>query len=463
MPRAEAQKLEARDRLRASVERELASPLFAHALAAVEISDARTGEVLFASHAGLLLHPASNAKLFTTAAAFARLPEDFAFRTTMHAEGDPSLPVRLWVRGAGDPLVDTEDIQNLAEKIRAAGITRITEILYDGSVFDTLPHASGWMIEDVTDESGAWISAFPFERNNCTVTVSAPQERGAPLSLSFRPSCLAVEVLMQAKAGTGERLEVSLDPWRMRVTVTGTLPPGTRKEVRFALPRPSEAFHCTLLAACAKAGIEVVSVAARAGSVPADLHAIATVAHTLDDVAAFANKRSDNLCAESILKRLGAETRRNPGSTAAGLDAERDVLGRLGVDTARVSLVDGSGLSFYNVTTASALGALLRAMHRGKQKTRFLASLAVPGEEGTLRKRMAGSRGSDWVRAKTGSIRGVSALSGYVLPPGGPPLVVVLLMQNFIGDHAPYKAAQDRIVMHCIEYSASRRVVTPSR
>ena len=89
--------------------------------------------------------------------------------------------------------------------------------------------------------------------------------------------------------------------------------------------------------------------------------------------------------------------------------------------------------------------------------------MAVPGEEGTLRRRMADSRGNDWVRAKTGSIRGVSALSGYVLPPDGTPLAVVLLMQNFTGDHAPYKAAQDRIVMHCIEYSASRRVVTPSR
>ena len=76
---------------------------------------------------------------------------------------------------------------------------------------------------------------------------------------------------------------------------------------------------------------------------------------------------------------------------------------------------------------------------------------------------MSGVRGSEWVRAKTGTIRGVSALSGYILPPEGTPLVFVVLMQNFTGDHAPYRAVQDRVVMHCIEYSASRRAVTPSR
>jgi PBP4 family serine-type D-alanyl-D-alanine carboxypeptidase len=268
---------------------------------------------------------------------------------------------------------------------------------------------------------------------------------------------------MCGRSGYGETLDASFDPWKMLVTVTGTLAPGAHKDVEFALARPREAFHCTLLAALAKVGIRIESNSALAGSVPERLPAIATIVHTLDDLAALANKRSDNLCAESILKRLGAETRGAPGSTDAGLDAERETLGRLGADTAHIALVDGSGLSFYNVTTAAALGGVLRAMYRSNQKNRFVASLAVPGEEGTLRKRMASNRHGDWVHAKTGSIRGVSALSGYVLPPDGTPLVFVLLMQNFTGDHAPYEAAQDRIVMHCIDYSASHRAVTPSR
>jgi D-alanyl-D-alanine carboxypeptidase/D-alanyl-D-alanine-endopeptidase (penicillin-binding protein 4) len=462
-PRAEAREDEALDRLCAAVERELASPLFAHALAGVEISDASTGGVLFKRHADLLLHPASNAKCFTTAAAFTRLPGDFAFRTTAHLEGERSSPVRLWLRGAGDPLVRTENIQNLAEKIRAAGVTRIAEVAYDGGIFDALPHASGWMMEDVADESGAWISAFPIDRNKFTVTLTAPSEGGAPLTVALHPSCPPVAVSMCARSGLGENLEASFDPWKMLVTVTGTLAPGARRDVEFALARPREAFHCTLLAALAKVGIRIESNSAAVGSVPTGLPAVATIVHTLDELAALTNKRSDNLCAESILKRLGAETRGAPGSTAAGLDAERETLGRLGADTSCIELVDGSGLSFYNVTTASALAAVLRAMYRSDQKDRFVTSLAVPGEDGTLRKRMTGNRHSDWVHAKTGSIRGVSALSGYVLPPGGTPLVFVLLMQNFTGDHAPYEAAQDRIVMHCIEYCASHGLIAPSR
>jgi D-alanyl-D-alanine carboxypeptidase/D-alanyl-D-alanine-endopeptidase (penicillin-binding protein 4) len=458
-----AQKNDALDQLRSSLLRELASSLFAHTLAAVRISDARTGAVLFERNSGLLLHPASNAKLFTAAAAFTRLPTNFAFETPAFAESGAAEGIRLWLRGAGDPLISMEDIQNLAQKIRASGITRISAIAYDGSVFDTLPHTEGWMLEDVSDEYGPWISAFPFDRNKCILTLTAPQQRGAPLAVVWNPSCLPLSVSMQATAGQGEKLGVAFDPWAMRVTLTGSLPPGGRKEVGIALSRPREAFHCALLAALDKVGISVASAAALSGTVPSGLTPIAGITHTLDELAAYINKRSDNLCAESLLKRLGAEVAGRPGTTNEGLAAERAALGRLGADTARIALVDGSGMSFYNVTSASALGEVLQAMYVSAQKTRFIASLAKPGEEGTLRKRLAGSRGSEWVHAKTGSIRGVSALSGYVLPPEGTPLVFVLLMQNFTGDNAPYKAAQDRIVMHCIEYSASRRVVIPSR
>ncbi len=76
---------------------------------------------------------------------------------------------------------------------------------------------------------------------------------------------------------------------------------------------------------------------------------------------------------------------------------------------------------------------------------------------------MQGYKLAKYFQGKTGTVRGVSALSGYVQAPGGRLLAVVMLMQNFTGEAAPYRAAQDRIVKHCIEYSASPGAATKAR
>lgn len=462
-PDGAAQQRDARERLREAILRELASPLFARTVAAVEVSDLRTGAVLFEQQSRLLLRPASNVKLFTTAAAFARFPAGFAFSTDAFVEAVSDSVPRVWIRGAGDPLVSSKDIQKLAEKIRAAGVERAADIAYDGSVFDTLRFAPGWMWDDLPEEFAPWLSAFPFGRNTLDVAVEAPAKAGAPLTATVLPGCAPVTVDLRATAGRGEKLSAVFSPETDRITVTGTLAPGGRREFSFTLHKPHETFHCTLLAALAAAGVEVASRRPAIGVVPRNLTPCASVTHSLDDVAALTNKRSDNLCAESLLKALAAQTNGRPGSTEAGIAAVRASLGALGVDTTSIALVDGSGSSFYNLASAASLGAALRAMHRHAESRRFIESLATPGGEGTMSRRLSGMRGSEWVRAKTGTIRGVSALSGYILPPEGTPLVFVVLMQNFTGDHAPYRAVQDRVVMHCIEYSASRRAVTPSR
>ena len=135
----------------------------------------------------------------------------------------------------------------------------------------------------------------------------------------------------------------------------------------------------------------------------------------------------------------------------------RRIVAGVGVDTTAVKLVDGSGMSFYNLVSAAALGQLLRGMYNSSARERFIRSMAVMGKRGTLAKRLAGTNADGIVTGKTGTISGVSALSVYVLTPESP-LAVVILMQNFDGAHGPYRAVQDRIVLHCLEYGT-----TPSR
>ena len=183
---------------------------------------------------------------------------------------------------------------------------------------------------------------------------------------------------------------------------------------------------------------------------------------TLAEVLAEANKDSDNLSAECLLRALAFADGRRAVRAADGIEAMERILRETGIPTAEFSLRDGSGISFYNLLTARGLGRLLRVMAGHRSSATYLASLAVAGVDGTLRRRPAAPRVGT-VRAKTGTVRGVSALSGYAQAPGGRLLSFVILMQNFTGKASPYREVQDRIVRHCLEYSAATAAVRQPR
>jgi serine-type D-Ala-D-Ala carboxypeptidase/endopeptidase (penicillin-binding protein 4) len=158
------------------------------------------------------------------------------------------------------------------------------------------------------------------------------------------------------------------------------------------------------------------------------------------------NKVSDNLSAEALLKGSAALRWGERGSAPRGIDILKEILTRAGIDTLSMRAVDGSGLSRYNLTTASALTALLIEMHRDSIRFAiFLKSLPIAGVDGTIERRMRGTPAEGNLRAKTGTINGVTALSGYVRTADGELLAFSMLMQNFLSGPGPYRAVQDRI------------------
>jgi D-alanyl-D-alanine carboxypeptidase/D-alanyl-D-alanine-endopeptidase (penicillin-binding protein 4) len=144
---------------------------------------------------------------------------------------------------------------------------------------------------------------------------------------------------------------------------------------------------------------------------------------TIADLVSITNHPSDNFYAETLLKLLGARAGTG-GSTAAGITAVQEVLQRLGV---RAKMVDGSGLSRVDRVSAHQVVRLLAAMAGRKEGAAFRASLAAPAEWGTLQHRMTGTAARGRCRAKTGTLIGVSALSGYCLDTAGHTIVFSLL------------------------------------
>jgi D-alanyl-D-alanine carboxypeptidase/D-alanyl-D-alanine-endopeptidase (penicillin-binding protein 4) len=186
-------------------------------------------------------------------------------------------------------------------------------------------------------------------------------------------------------------------------------------------------------------GIEV-------GQVPIQNHEIAVHYQRIDSSIVNLNKISDNLTAEMLLKTVDAVVNHSPGSSRGGLTIVNRFVTTLGVDTTQYRIVDGSGLSFYNLVSAEILVKLLDGMQRQTDIfPLFYESLPIAGVDGTIRNRMKKTPAEANLRAKTGTISGVGTLSGYVQSLDGERLIFSMMMQNFVYPSRYYQSAQDKI------------------
>ncbi|HEY4612059.1 MAG TPA: D-alanyl-D-alanine carboxypeptidase/D-alanyl-D-alanine-endopeptidase, partial [Bacteroidota bacterium] len=207
----------------------------------------------------------------------------------------------------------------------------------------------------------------------------------------------------------------------------------------------------------------VVGGEAHVGAAPHEAKEIAQHTWGFDSVVVNLNKISDNLSAENTLKTLGALKRGLPGTARNGIYETKQFLSQFGIDTTKFLMVDGSGVSHYNLLSAEMLVQLLTGMERRPDLfPLFYESLPIAGVDGTLKSRMKGTPAEQNLRAKTGSISGVSSLSGYVRTQDGELLAFSILMQNFIGGNRPYREAQDAIGALLAGFSRTRNPFLPT-
>lgn len=181
-------------------------------------------------------------------------------------------------------------------------------------------------------------------------------------------------------------------------------------------------------------------------TVPAAAIPLTEFSHRLDSVILFMNKVSDNLSAENILKTLSAERNGKPGSARSGTSLVKRYLHTIGLDTTKLVMVDGSGTSHYDLTSANIITRLLLAMSkRSDVFDTFMRSLPVAGTDGTLSGRMQRTSAEGNLRAKTGTHRDACSLSGYVQTLDGERLAFSILMNNFPSGVRMYRTVQDRI------------------
>lgn len=414
------------------------------------------GQTLYARNPDTRLLPASNLKLFTSAAALEMLGGDFRFTTRVLAAERPDSggTVRgdVVLRGVGDSSLLTQDLDDLAAQMAREGVRRITgNILGDGSVFTDGPYGLGWEWDDLSDEEFPQIAGLELNRGDIAVHAAPGGSVGAPVVVTLDPPTGFVPIISRARTGAAKTPGgFSMQrPWNgSAIVLTGALPLGTASDQNIPVMEPPR-YAATVFRECLKRhGVAVGGLGFMGQTPPSATAVLAShVSVPLAPYLALMNKPSDNLLAESLVRTLGA-VKGDGGNYASGYAVETALFQKLGVDTSAIRLVDGCGVGRRNVVTARAVGQLLLGMHRQADWNVYYDSLPIAGVDGTLRNRLKGTRATGNVHAKTGTLTGVRALSGYVTGGQGDLYAFSLLMNNFPGTARQVGDVQDKFVIY---------------
>lgn len=439
--------------------RKIVAPLERRADVSVHIRELASDDVLFDYRGDAPLNPASNNKLLTTAAALDLLGPEFRFETRALQHGDA-----LHVVGEGDPTIDHLALRSLADDI-AAQVDRAAprRIVVDDLAFSPRTLAPGFSDVGPGVSYQAPSGALSLDFNTVQVSVRAPKARPrrgevARLTVELHPPSTHLVVDDQATVGRGvltvrTYAGMPVDGQaRTVVELTGKLRGGRSLSVRRRVVDPG-LYTGGALAMLLSEGTGAPPLSVTRGPAPAPEDQPRVVGRResppLRQVVGGALTWSNNFIAEQLLRTLGWRMTGNPGDWDNGAEVVQAYWEALGLPAASLVFENGSGFSQRGRVTTTALVDLISVANRVQGQDGLLSALPVAGADGTLRARLR--RSGKRVRAKTGTMAGVSGLSGVITSEDGVPQVAFSIISNVreggSGAAAQRKRAEDRIVM----------------
>jgi D-alanyl-D-alanine carboxypeptidase/D-alanyl-D-alanine-endopeptidase (penicillin-binding protein 4) len=409
----------------------------------VQVKSLSDGAVIFSRDADELLNPASNVKLFTAAAALAKLGTEYRFETEFFTDDFKDGKAKsLGVRGKGDPSITTERLYGMVSELVHAGLKEVQDIVVDDSWFDEEQEAPGYDQEFGDKAYLAPTGALSLNWNTVGVYLRPNASAGTKAVAELEPASEYFLVDSSVTTGTSNQRHFTVssaldkDKVHQRITMSGAVP--LEKGAWWTwkkIDRPSLYFGYTLKALLVQRGVKIKG-RVRKGDVPTSWRMMHVAqSDTLDIVLKKLNKNSSNFVAEQLIKTLGAEGRSVPGTTAKGIDVVEEFLEReVGLARGTYVMKNGSGLNDTNRFSAAQTNKLLSTMmSRFPLMPEFTSALGIAGKDGTLKHRFEGSDAVGRLRAKTGTLESVSALSGYVQSVGGESFVFSIVVNDFPG------------------------------
>lgn len=458
----------------------------------VSVRDLGSGREVFRLDADKPLIPASNMKVLTTGAALVALGSDFRFRSSMRLVDRAGSPPDLMLVGDGDPAFADPELLSFVTWTRPdgsrttgldadafleawisaivdSGARAIGTVVVDDRIFERTSFHPEWPKDQFSEEYCAEVHGFNFHHNLLYVWPS-PRAGGAATVARMSPSLgflpISNRTTSNRAASAKHSFWIGRSPGSNQLTLNGNVQVAPKDPVAITLDGMPALLAELMARRLRSAGVEVGGSRLADAADPAGTGRILgpTVETPLATVLHRANTDSDNLAAESLLKRVVHAETGGPGSWAAATTVLPGLIARRlsDPDSARgLSVSDGSGLSRRNRITASLMTRWIASMEADPALAApFRDSLAVAGETGTVRKRFKGleKTGAE-VHCKTGFIRGVSCLSGVVTGADGRRMAFSILGNDLTAENAigRMKELQERIVLEIAEELATPR------
>ncbi|MFA6041864.1 MAG: D-alanyl-D-alanine carboxypeptidase/D-alanyl-D-alanine-endopeptidase [Methylophilus sp.] len=421
------------------------------ATAGVTVKSLTTGKVLYQKDANQLYSPASNMKIITAFAALKFLGPNFVYQTQLMTDAANPNPANgvlegnLYLKYNGDPTLQLQDINALFKSLKSRGVNAIAGNLYvDTSRYDNNGISPGTDPSDRGYCYGAPVTSAIIN-HNCVSFKLCPTKIGAPARIAF-PYDVSFSIVNSVMTRSGKNCRLSLSNGANSLTINGCVS-SQRGPVAITIPVPSNSGYGEKAAVklLASNGINVQGKTYPTRSTGLNI----LLSHNSDPLSALVlemMKKSDNLIANTLFKSVGAKYNQVPATWKNSGDAVRAVLQKSGVDTAGMVIIDGSGLSRDNRVTPDQLLQVLSAAYRDSSIADvYLQALPVGGKSGTLKRRLSTKDIIGKVKAKTGSMHGVSSLSGYVETQSGEMLAFSIIVNDFSGGLYPYRALEDKL------------------
>lgn len=362
----------------------LKMPLFDSTQIALSVYDMLDGKAIFNKNEKQLFRPASTLKILTAASALHFLKPDFNFKTNLYCDGeikDSTLKGNLYVEGGFDPEFSSANLETFVAEIKKLGIKKINGNIYaDISKTDSLFWGKGWMWDDDSDRAFPYMNSLPVNKNSITV-VAAPSTPGKPASIKTIPETGFITITNGTETIEKDSCRISVvRNWVNRkneISVTGFIGAGSKPDTaEVNVVYPDKYFLSLFKEIITGSNIQFNGITDTLKT-PADVKLITSVTHSLKDVIYRANKESDNLNAEMTLRATAFELMKKKITAKDGIRYIDSLITLAGMKKQNYRIVDGSGLSFYNLISAELMIEILKYIFR-QQELFQIISLSLP-------------------------------------------------------------------------------------
>ena len=400
----------------------------------------KDGKTLANFQAEKCLVPASIEKVLTTSTALALLGDTFRFKTSILIDGkisaDGILNGNIIIKGGGNPVLGSlkgsnqnieEVITDFAQKIKAAGINKILgNVLADVSYFEYEPVPAFWTWYDIGNYYAPHINALNIGENQYELWFKPGKNEGDSTTfITTFPFIKDLKIVNHTTTAIdgGDQTYIPGPPRSIEKHIYGKLPIGNNFKVKGAIPQPEVFFLSLLKEELLKKGImfSVDSLKFTTKTTTDNRQPKTIYTHysaPLSEICEYANHTSNNLVAECLVRTLGVKKGKT-GSTDAGMEVIKTFVKGKIKNIDGLKLVDGSGLSRYNLLTTNQLSTYLFQISKEKWFTIFLNTLPKSGIGGTLEKFCDGTKAEGKVIAKSGSMERIKCYAGYVKDKNG--------------------------------------------